>query len=105
MLSHLLLFLVLIFLILLINLTSSPMPGGDYGVGYAFAMIIYGAGFIIFSGLLFWNMYDKIPVPTFLQSVKPAAVVISWLSFILTICALSVFRTEWHPGEFPRILK
>lgn len=105
MLSHFLLLIVLICLALLFKVTSSPMPGGDYGVGYAWAMILTGAGFILFSGFLFWNMYHIMPVPDFLQNIKPIAITIVWVSFVLAVCALSVFRTEWHEGEFPRFLK
>lgn len=41
---------------LLANLLSKPMPGGDYGVGYSLAFLYLGAGFIISTGLLAWNM-------------------------------------------------
>ena len=36
----------------LANLSFKPMPGGDYGVGYSFAWLIYGTGFTISTGLL-----------------------------------------------------
>lgn len=35
---------------------SKPMPGGDYGVGYAFVFMAYGVFFVISTGLLAWYM-------------------------------------------------
>lgn len=46
----------LIFFVSLANLLQKPVPSGDYGVGYAYAYLVCGAGFIISSGLLAWNM-------------------------------------------------
>jgi hypothetical protein len=47
MLVNLLILLTLISYGCLANLKLKPTPGGDYGVGYSFALLIYSAGFII----------------------------------------------------------
>ncbi len=44
------------FLFGFLNVTSSPMPGGDRGVGYALMMIICGGGFFVSTGLLAWKL-------------------------------------------------
>lgn len=56
MLGNILILISLISYGLLATLLSKPMPGGDYGVGYSYAFLFYGAGFVISTGLLAWNM-------------------------------------------------
>ena len=56
MLGNILFVITLLFFGGLANLLQKPMPGGDYRVGYAYAYLIVGAGFIISTGLLAWNM-------------------------------------------------
>lgn len=105
MLSNFLFIITIVCLAGLINVTSSPMPGGDRGVGYAFAMFFAGGGFILFSGFLFWSLYSKFPVIGYPLPAKPMIVFFSWLCFAISVFALASFRTEWHPGELFQILK
>ena len=105
MLSNFLFIITIVCLAGLIHVTSSPMPGGDRGVGYAFAMFFSGGGFILFSGFLFWSLYSKFPVIGYPIPAKPMIVFFSWLCFAIAVFALAAFRTEWHPGELPQILK
>jgi hypothetical protein len=67
MIGNILIAIVFIFYGLLTYLMLNPKPGGDYGVGYSFGLLIYGAGFILFTGLLAWNMnlnqsFDWMPI-------------------------------------------
>ncbi len=72
----------------LVQLLRKPMPGGDYGVGYAYSWIFCVAGFIISTGLLALNMnlnhcFDWLP-ESFLP-YRNWLVFFGWLAFDLTI--------------------
>ncbi len=66
--GNILLVLIALSLFGFIQITSSPIPGGDRGVGAGMMIFICGAGFILFSGLLALNLgwnncFDWIPAP------------------------------------------
>jgi hypothetical protein len=75
----------LIFFGFLANLLQKPMPGGDYGVGYSYAFLILGAGFVISTGLLAWNMnlnhcFDWLPA-SYLR-YRNWLVLVGWIAFV-----------------------
>ena len=104
MLGNILLVVAALFLIGLISVTASPMPGGDRGVGYAFAMFVCGAGFFVFSGLLAWNMGANHCLD-WLGEQRNWLLFFGWLAFVLGTMASAVFKAEWHAGEFPQFLR
>ncbi|MFZ1703939.1 MAG: hypothetical protein WAT79_06305 [Saprospiraceae bacterium] len=95
----------ILFLIGLVKITSMPVPGGDYGVGHAFTMILTALGFAAFTGFLtifmaYKNYFDWIPFES-----KNLTLFIGWASFVVSVFFLSSFKVEWHIGEFPSYLK
>ncbi|MBL7818030.1 MAG: hypothetical protein JNL70_23675 [Saprospiraceae bacterium] len=77
---------------LLANLLSKPRPSGDYGVGYAYAYLVCGAGFIISSGLLAWNMNVNHCFDWVLH-YRNVLVFIGWIAFVtMTFWALEYHR-------------
>lgn len=107
MLGNILLVFLSLALIALIQLTSSPAPGGDRGVGYAFAMILYGGAFALFSGLLAWyagknGLFNWAPLAPHNRNLL---IFIGWLVFFFGVAFSAMFRSEWHVGELPQVLK
>jgi hypothetical protein len=107
MLGNILLVFITLALIALIQLTSSPAPGGDRGVGYAFAMILYGGAFALFSGLLAWyagknGLFNWAPLAPHNRNLL---IFIGWLAFFFGVAFSAMFRSEWHAGELPQVLK
>ena len=107
MLGNILLVFLTLALIALIQLTSSPAPGGDRGVGYAFAMILYGGALALFSGLLAWyagksGLFNWAPLP---HPGRNWFIFAGWLAFFFSVAFSAMFRSEWHPGELPQVLK
>lgn len=107
MLGNILLVFLSLSLIALVQLTSSPAPGGDRGVGYAFAMILYGGAFALFSGLLAWyagknGLFNWAPLA---PQNRNLLIFSGWLSFFFAVAFSAMFRSEWHPGELPQLLK
>lgn len=107
MLGNILLVFLTLALIALIQLTSSPAPGGDRGVGYAFAMILYGGALALFSGLLTWyagknGLFNWAPLP---QPGRNWLIFAGWLTFFFAVAFSAMFRSEWHEGELPQWLK
>ena len=107
MLGNILLVFLTLALIALIQLTSSPAPGGDRGVGYAFAMILYGGALALFSGLLAWyagknGLFNWAPLAPHNRNLL---IFIGWLVFFFGVAFSAMFRSEWHPGELPQWLK
>lgn len=107
MISHILLFLAALFLAGLIQVTASPMPGGDRAVGAAFMLFICGAGFALTTGLLALNLgwnhrFDWLPVAA---EFRNWLIFIGWLTFAVAIFASAIFKIEWHDGEFPQFLR
>ncbi|MFN0216097.1 MAG: hypothetical protein ACKVT2_17700 [Saprospiraceae bacterium] len=107
MVGNILLVLIALFLGGLLNITSSPAPGGDKGVGYGFMIFLCGAGFLLFTGLLAWNLgsnncFDWVSLPA---ARRNWLVVIGWLAFAFSVFGTALFRTEWHDGEFPQFLR
>ncbi len=106
MLGNLLLLITCLFLWGLLQVTATPMPGGDKGVGYAFMMVICAGGFFVLSGLLAWYMGAN----HYFNWVKIAPIGVNrlilgvWLMFAFSVMAMAVFRVEWHKGEFPAYL-
>lgn len=91
MLGNILIIISLISYGLLANLLSKPMPGGDYGVGYSYAFLYLGAGFIISTGLLAWNMNLNHCFDWVLR-YRNILVFVGWIAF-----ATMVFWTlEYH---------
>jgi len=88
MLGNILIFFVLIFYGFLANLMLRPKPGGDYGVGYSFGIMIYSAGFIITTGLLTWIMSLNYCFDWISGSFLPYRnwlVFLGWVSFVMSI--------------------
>lgn len=93
--DNILIILVVLFLIGLIYITASPMPGGDYGVGYAFVFLICGGGFVLFTGLLAWNLsrnncFDWVEIP---DSQRNLLVLFGWIAFVIAIYVSAALRT------------
>lgn len=91
----------------LINITSSPMPGGDRGMGYGLMLFFCGVGFAIFSGLLAWNLsarghFDWISEA---GSQRGWLVFFGWAALAAATFFSAAFRNEWHAGEFPEFLR
>ncbi len=100
MIANILLVITILFYFALANLSSKPMPGGDYGVGYAYAWIIYISGFIITSGLLAWNMnwnhcFDWI------SKYRNWLVFLGWLIFVAAVTFSVEYQNKWPEGKFP----
>lgn len=107
MLGNILLAFLTLSLLALIQLTSSPAPGGDRGVGYAFAMILYGGALALFSGLLAWyagknGLFNWAPLAS---QNRNLLIFTGWLAFFFAVAFSAMFRSEWHPGELPQFLK
>lgn len=98
MLGNLLIIISLISYGLLANLLSKPMPGGDYGVGYSYAFMYLGAGFIISTGLLAWNMNLNHCFDWVLR-YRNLLVFVGWTAFVtMTFWTLEYHRAFilWH---------
>lgn len=76
---------------LLANLLSKPMPGGDYGVGYSYAFLYLGAGFIISTGLLAWNMNLNHCFDWVLR-YRNLLVFVGWTAFV----TMTFWTLEYH---------
>jgi hypothetical protein len=87
----------LFFYACLLYLTRRPMPGGDYGVGYSYAWLIYVAGLGISAGLLAWNLYANHSFdwlsPT-LQPYSSGLVAVGWLSWSLAVVWALDYRSQ-----------
>lgn len=106
MLGNILLVISALFLWGLVSVSSSPMPGGDRGVGYAFALLISGAGFLVFTGFLAWHLgwnqcFDWISA----KGQQNWLVFFGWLAFVGATFASAAFLSEWHEGELPQFLR
>jgi hypothetical protein len=106
MLGNTLLVISTLFMLGLLYYTSSPSPGGDRAVGYAFMLLIFGGGFFILTALLAWNLgathrFDWLP--TF-GGGRGLLIFLGWLAFVLTVLFGSMFKSEWHAGELPEFL-
>ncbi len=87
MIGNILLVLTALFLIGLLSSTASPSPGGDAGVGRAYAIFFCAIGFVLLSGLLTWNLawnncFDWVQLPGI---QRHALVFIGWIAFITAI--------------------
>ncbi|MBK8449504.1 MAG: hypothetical protein IPO78_06450 [Saprospiraceae bacterium] len=107
MLGNILFVLVIIIYGFLVNLLLKPMPGGDYGVGYSFAWLIYLAGFIISTGLLVWNMnlnhcFDWFP--TSIMKYRNWLVFLGWISFVFALIWSLEYHTKIIGSEFPQFM-
>ncbi len=91
MIGNILFILTLIFFGFLANLLQKPMPGGDYGVGYSYAYIVLGAGFIISTGLLAWNMNLNHCFEWVLR-YRNWLVFVGWIAFVTT----TFWGLEYH---------
>jgi hypothetical protein len=92
---------------LLASLLSKPMPGGDYGVGYSLAFLYLGAGFIISSGLLAWNMnvnhcFDWLPT-SFLR-YRNWLVFLGWIAFVIAVMWSSEYQSKQLNDAFPQFM-
>ncbi|MCC6726108.1 MAG: hypothetical protein IT258_16495 [Saprospiraceae bacterium] len=92
----------------LANLSLKPTPGGDYSVGYAFVWMFYAGGFLLFSGLLAWNMnlnhcFDWLPAP--FASHRGLTVFIGWGILLLALFWSMEYHTKWNEGEFPFFMR
>ncbi|MBK8557993.1 MAG: hypothetical protein IPL65_20615 [Lewinellaceae bacterium] len=86
------------------NLTSSAMPGGDYGMGYGLMLFFYAVGFTVFSGLLVLNLGYNDKFAWIDLSSRNWIIFLAWLAFAIAVFCMEIFRSEWHPGEFPNFL-
>ncbi len=73
---------------LLASVLLKTKPGGDYAVGYSYALLFGGAAFAVTSGLLAWNMnlnhcFDW-ATPLFLR-YRNWLVFLGWVSFVIAI--------------------
>jgi hypothetical protein len=107
MLGNILIIFTILSLFGLISVTASPMPGGDRGVGAAFAMVICIGAFFVFTGLLAWaagarNCFDWLETS---GGARSLLILFGWLAIAVAICSSAVFKGEWHNGEFPVYLK
>lgn len=91
MLSNILIVFSLISYGLLASLLSKPMPGGDYGVGYSFAFLYSGAGFVISTGLLAWSMNANHCFDWVLHYRK-TIVFVGWIAFV----TMTFWTLEYH---------
>ncbi|MBL7803463.1 MAG: hypothetical protein JNL02_06990 [Saprospiraceae bacterium] len=103
MLANILLALSVFIYILLAKLLLGARPGGDYGVGYSFVMLIYQLGFVVSTGLLAWTMnashcFDWLSAP-FLR-YRNGLVFMAWVSFVVTAFWSLEYHTKWIEGEF-----
>lgn len=102
MLGNILVGLTVLFYAGLLNVTASPMPGGDRGVGYGLSLFVCGAGFVLFTGLLTWHMgvknaFDWVPVA---GGGRVPLLLAGWLSFSMAtvVCASTKFQIgDFHP--------
>ncbi|MBK9270111.1 MAG: hypothetical protein IPM48_00815 [Saprospiraceae bacterium] len=84
------------------NLILKGQPGGDAGVGYAWAYIISLLGFVLFSGLLAWSMnynhfFDGVFSPGF--KYKNWLVFIGWAAFVASaFWSLEYRESRNEPG-------
>ena len=106
--GNILIVLAIIFYAMLANLTQKPMPGGDYGVGYAFAWMVCIAGFGIFTGLSAWNMaynqcFDWAPATFFLP--RNGLVFLGTAAFIVAVVWSQEYRGKWIAGELPEFMR
>lgn len=91
MIGNILIVFALIFYGLLANLLSKPAPGGDYGVGYSFVFLLYGAGFVISTGLLTWNMNANHCFDWVLR-YRNVMVFVGWIAFV----TMTFWSLEYH---------
>lgn len=106
MLGNLLLFPVILFLAGLLYYTASPAPGGDYGVGYSLMLVIFGGGFLLFTGLLTWNLssnncFDWIQMPGVPRNL---IVFIGWAAFMMAVFLSASMRTAGPESGVPPFL-
>ncbi len=107
MLGNMLFILAALFLIGLLNITASPIPGGDRGMGAGLLLFFCGAGFLLLTGLLTWNLssnncFDWIGMT---GGQRNGLVFAGWLAFATGTVACALFKIEWHEGEFPQFLR
>lgn len=81
MISNILIIFSLITYGLLANFLSKPAPGGDYGVGHSFVYLIYGAGFVISTGLLAWSMHAN-HCFDWVLNYRKLIVFVGWIAFV-----------------------
>ncbi len=108
MLGNILIVLTLFFYGFLANLLLRPTPGGDYGVGHAFAWMIYVAGFVISTGFLAWNMnlnncFDWAPASLLVS--RNWLVFFGWISFVMAVIWSLDYHSKWIEGEFPQFMR
>jgi len=103
--GNILLLLAALFFIALTSLTGKPMPGGDAGVGYAWALIIYNLGFIasmILAALCAGQVgaFEWVAEPGRKRFLWVAG---SLLATLFTYAVTSALKHE--PGPVPGILR
>lgn len=104
MLGNILFVITLIFFGGLANLLQKPMPGGDYGVGYAYAFLFLGAGFIISTGLLAWNMNVNHCFDWVLH-YRNLLVFVGWAAFTATTFWSLEYHTKWNESAFSQFMR
>jgi hypothetical protein len=108
MLSNLLLVASVISLAGLVHITSTPMPGGDRGVGWALVFFVCGAAFVVFSGLLAWRLgttstFDWLS-PKYLN--RNGLIFFGWAGLAAVAFFGAQFKNEWHEGDaLPNFLR
>ncbi len=87
MIGNILLVLTALFLTGLLSSTASTSPGGDAGVGRAYAIFFCATGFVLLSGLLTWNLawnncFDWVQMPGIQRNWL---VFVGWIAFVFSI--------------------
>ena len=107
MLGNILLVIIVLCLFGLLSLTASPIPSGDRGMGASILLLLCGVSFLVFTGLLTWNLghtnrFDWVSSPGIQRN---GILLIGWLAFGAATVASALFKIEWHQGEFPQFLR
>jgi hypothetical protein len=99
--------LTLLFYIGLVFINLSEPPGGQDGMGYGLALFALGIGFTISSFFLTLSVGWKGGFDWVSQQsgTRNLLVGIGWLGMAAATFACTVFKWEWHPGEFPHFLR
>ena len=103
MLGNILLILTAIVSVGFFSISASPMPGGDRGVGHALAFVVCGAGLLLSSGLLVWNLAANHRLDWL--TTNNWLIFLGWATIVFAIVMCANFKTGREPGTFPEFLR